>query len=239
MMHPTWLTRILAVALFVFLVGPGQPDAEARQEETPAIGEAAGGDTAISGPYAIMPDRVISTANQPLLALLPGKDDAPAGFILENQSERTMDEVAASMEDPDGTALLLEAWGWSGNVFRDFVLAPDATPKPDSVGFLNISLHRFADEESAASALTYFSSGAASMVGLQDRDVPVIGDTTRLLAGEPDGMPMMLLYVQRDQYLYRIGGTSAEWAGDPTEEMIEVARQLLAAYDEATPSPTP
>lgn len=242
MMHLAWLTRMLAVALLVVLVGLVRPAAQARQEATPPIDDAVVPDNALSATYAPfvdMPDRFIPTANQPLLGLLPGHRDAPAGLSLQNRSERTQEEVSAALGDPDRALQLLDAWGWSGNVFQDFALSDEGESDSGGMVFLNISLHRFADAEAADSALNYFSDYAATAIGLRDRDAPAIGESRRMLVGSPDGVPLTLIYVQRDEFLYRIGGSSADAAGDPTSDVLEVARWLMTTYDEATPAPAP
>lgn len=100
-----------------------------------------------------------------------------------------------------------------------------------------LSLHRFADEEAVASALTYFSDQVAISHDLQDWDVPAICGTTRMLIGAADGVPLTLLYIQRDQLLCRIGSSSADATGDPVADALEVARGLMPTYDAASPSP--
>lgn len=239
-MQRTWPLRALALALLVFLAGGGGPSALARQEVRRQNDDAfVPRDSVVtrSGPFVDVPDRVISTANQSLLALLPGQDDAPTGFTLTNQSERNAEDVAASLGGSEEALQVLQAWGWDGNVFRDFVLAEGEVPGPGGMTYLNISVHRFADAEAAASALTYFSDYAATEIGLREREAAAFDGVSRLLAGTPDGVTVAVVYVQRGQLLFRIGGTGADAAGDPVVEIVEVTRQLMASYDEAAPSP--
>lgn len=119
------------------------------------------------------------------------------------------------------------------------MLADGKNPGPGGMIFLNISLHRFADTEAAASALTYFADQAAMSYDLRDGKDPALGDIACLLADASDGVPLAVLYVQRDQLLYRVSGSSADAAGDSATDVLAVARTLLEAYDAPTQSPAP
>ncbi len=193
--------------------GPAQ-DAEqsAGEGETPTPAE---------------PDRDISAQTLPLLDFLPTQEQVPAGLVLADEAERSKQDVAAALGGTDEANQLLDDWGWSGNAFRDFVLPQDAEPGPSGTTFLNVSVHRFADAESAANALIFFSDQVVISQGLQDVEAPAIGESARLLMGAPDGVPLTILYVQDGPIMYRMGGSSANADSDPTADVLAVAQAII------------
>ena len=173
------------------------------------------------------PDRDISAQTLPLLDFLPTQEQVPAGLVLADEAERSKQDVAAALGGTDEAFQLLDDWGWSGNAFRDFVLPQDAEPGPGGTTFLNVSVHRFADAQSAANALVFFSDQVVISQGLQDVEAPVIGETARLLTGAPDGVPLTILYVQDGPIMYRMGGSSANIDSDPTGDVLAVAQAII------------
>jgi hypothetical protein len=173
------------------------------------------------------PDRDISAQTLPLLAFLPSQDQVPSGLVLADEAERSKQDVAAALGGTDEAFQLLDDWGWSGNAFRDFVLPQDVEPGPGGTTFLNVSVHRFADAESAANALIYFSDQVVISQGLQDVEAPAIGDSARLLVGAPDGVPLTIFYVQDGPIMYRMGGSSANIDSDPTADVLAVAQAIV------------
>lgn len=178
-------------------------------------------------PTPAEPDRDISAQTLPLLDFLPTQDQVPAGLVLADEAERSKQDVAAALGGTDEAVQLLDDWGWSGNAFRDFVLPQDAEPGPSGTTFLNVSVHRFADAESAANALIFFSDQVVISQGLQDVEAPAIGESARLLMGAPDGVPLTILYVQDGPIMYRMGGSSANADSDPTADVLAVAQAII------------
>jgi len=146
---------------------------------------------------------------------------------LADEAARGKQDVAAALGGTDEAFQLLDDWGWSGNAFRDFVLPQDVEPGPGGTTFLNVSVHRFADAESAANALIYFSDQVVISQGLQDVEAPAIGDSARLLVGAPDGVPLTIFYVQDGPIMYRMGGSSANIDSDPTADVLSVAQAIV------------
>lgn len=193
--------------------GAEQPaEQPALEEETPPPAE---------------PDRDISAQTLPLLDFLPTQDQVPSGLVLADEAERSKQDVAAALGGTDEAVQLLDDWGWSGNAFRDYVLPQDAEPGPSGTTFLNVSVHRFADAESAANALIFFSDQVVISQGLQDVEAPAIGGSARLLVGAPDGVPLTILYVQDGPIMYRMGGSSANADSDPTADVLAVAQAII------------
>lgn len=173
------------------------------------------------------PDRDISAQTLPLLDFLPTQDQVPEGLILADEAERSKQAVAEALGGTDEAYTLLDDWGWSGNAYREFVLPQDAEPGPTGTTFLNISVHRFADAESAANALTYFADYVVINQGLQDQEPPAIGESARLLTGAPGDVPLTVLYVQDGPIMYRIGGSTQVAEADPTSDVLAVAQAIM------------
>jgi hypothetical protein len=155
-----------------------------------------------------------------LAALLPSSDQIPGSLPEQTTAERGADDVAASFgDDAETAATRLDDWGWSQNIYRDFQ-ADDATANPESVSTVNVSLHQFDSDESAAEALAYFSDAAAAG-GLSDAEIDPIGDGSRALIGGDTGSNLAAVYVQKGSVLIRIGTFST--AGDALPAAVEVA----------------
>ena len=173
------------------------------------------------------PDRDISAQTLPLLDLLPTQDQVPAGLVMVDEAERSKEEVIAALGGTEEAAQLLDDWGWSGNAFRDFIADKD-DPPPSETSFLNVSVHRFADVESAANAMIFFSDQVVFGQGLEEVEPPAIGESARLLRGAPDGVPLTVLYAQQGPIMYRVGGSTESPDGDPTADVLTVAGEIIA-----------
>ena len=201
------------------------PTAEPRSTTTPKPAEESPS-RAVDATQPSEPDRDISAQTRPLLELLPTQDQVPAGLVLVDEAERSKEEVIAALGGTEEAGQLLDDWGWSGNAFRDFI-ADDTTDSPGETTFLNVSVHRFADPESAANAMVFFSDQVILVQGLEEVEAPAIGESARLLKGAPDGVPLTVLYAQQGPIMYRIGGSTETPDGDPTGDVLTVAGEII------------
>jgi hypothetical protein len=197
---------------------PGPTATRESEEESTA--------SAIDATEPAEPDRDISAQTLPLLELLPTQEQVPAGLIQVDEAERSKEEVIAALGGTEEAAQLLDDWGWSGNAFRDFIADEDAPPE-SGTSFLNVSVHRFADAESAANAMVFFSDQVIFGQGLEEVEPPAIGESARLLRGAPDGVPLAVLYAQQGPIMYRIGGSTESPDGDPTADVLTVAGEII------------
>ena len=195
------------------------PPEQEEDEESPA--------GAVEPTEAAEPDRDISAQTLPLLELLPAQEQVPAGLVLVDEAERSKAEVVAALGGTEEAAQLLDDWGWSGNAFREFI-ADESAIVPGGTTFLNVSVHRFSDAESAANAMIFFSDQVVFGQGLQEIEPPAVGETARLLEGAPDGVPLSILYAQQGPIMYRIGGSTSSPDGDPTADVLAVAGEIIA-----------
>ena len=207
---PTPVTEISATAT------PGSDDEANVAQETSAGSEEEPAE----------PDRDISSETLPLLDLLPTQAQMPPGLILADEAERSKAEVVTSLGGTEEASQLLDEWGWSGNAFRDFIADVEAPPASGTT-FLNVSVHRFADAESAADALIVYSDQVVFGQGLQEVESPAIGESARLLLGDVNEVTLAILYAQQGPILYRIGGSAAIGAGDPMVDVLAVAGEIV------------
>jgi hypothetical protein len=143
-----------------------------------------------------------------------------------DEAERSKAEVVAALGGTEEAAQLLDDWGWSGNAFREFI-ADESAIVPGGTSFLNVSVHRFADAESAANAMIFFSDQVIFGQGLQEIEPPAVGETARLLEGAPEGVPLSILYAQQGPIMYRIGGSTSSAEGNPTADVLAVAGEII------------
>ena len=116
-----------------------------------------------------------------MLELLPTQAQLPPGLILADEAERSKAEVISSLGGTEEASQLLDEWGWSGNAFRDFIA--DEAPPPTGTTFLNVNVHRFADDQAANDAMVVFSDYVIFNQGLQQVDAPAIGETRSCWSG--------------------------------------------------------
>jgi hypothetical protein len=160
-------------------------------------------------------------------SLLPGLSDLPEAFERTEDDRRTLEQVVAGFGDPDEASQLLQEWGWEENAYRTFQIPAGADLDPNATSFINVSVHRFGDEEGAASAMAYFVDAVVAAQGLEEFAVDPIGDDTVALQGSPDGANLTVIYVLWGNFLIRIGGSSVQ--GDPSQAVLDLATSILSS----------
>lgn len=206
--------------------GPTNAVAGADETGAPADGGAPQGESpepSATAEDAAAPEPTRSTASA--RSMLPTTGDLPDGFQRTEDDKRVKDAVAASFSNSDEATNLLGEWEWRENAYRTFEIPADAGADPNSMTYINISIHRFGTEQGAKSALTYFADDVITTQGLEELDVDRVGEQTRALKGAPDGANLVVLYIRTNNYLIRIGGSSPQ--GDPTQDVIAMAEKIV------------
>lgn len=175
------------------------------------------------------PDPEDAAEPPPLEELLPTAADVPSDLTEIEDGTRTEEEVAANL-GTDDAAERLTAYGWQANLVRNFVAADPSVLPADSTSAVSVSVHRFADAESAAEALTYFSDRVVATLGFEEFDIGALGESRRGLQGvNGEGVAEAIAYVQAGTDLFRIGGIATTAEGDPSIDVLEVAEAVVAA----------
>lgn len=144
---------------------------------------------------------------------------------ITGEGGRTKGQVADAIGS-NGEELLTQ-WRWRENLYRDLTrIDPDSYP--DEATNVSVSIHRFANEQGAADALTVLADVVVEAQGLQDVETPAVGDLARGLSGPGNGVNLYVLYVQDGKYLIRLGGASA--TGDSAGLINDLAETIVAAH---------
>lgn len=213
---------------------PGGVATETSTETSGAVSQSTAGDAVGQelGPTPTPPpandaaDLANALSEQQLFALLPAASVMPQGLDSVTEETRTEAEVVDALGGSPDAATRLQNWGWTGNVERVFMASDPAALAPDATTNITVSLHGFSSEQAAAEALTYYSDILVEG-GYAEAEAGDIGATNRLLVQPQEGGgTLVALYVQQGSVLYRFGGFSP--AGDPTQDVLEVARQVVA-----------
>ena len=118
----------------------------------------------------------------------------------------------------------LQALGWQGGVYRQFTGKPPA----GRVGWVDISVHRFPDAESAAEAVAYFAASRAQSMDLQPVPAPTIGESSAALAGPAVNGTEYSLYLSQGSMLYAVTGVAPDSGSDPRADVETIATALMA-----------
>ena len=167
-----------------------------------------------------------------LQAMLPDAGVIPAELDATQDSNLDLPTVVDALGGSRTAEQNLERWGWSGNVGRSYSASDPTLLAAGELDFFSVSIHGFADDASAAEALTYFSDVLVSIDGTyQDMDTGPIGDMARLLVStDESGGQNVALYIQQGNVLYRIGGHSPA-GGDGPGDVRTLAQAILPAQE--------
>jgi hypothetical protein len=174
--------------------------------------------------------------SQPIAAYLP--DTVPLAACAWSDADAKLD-LPSFIERFDGVpdaAATLAAMGWQEGVYRQFGCDD---PPPGAVGWVNMSVQRYADTPAAAEAVPFFAAARAAVTSLQDAPAPAIGDRAAALSGPAVNGTEYTLYVSQGPLLFRVTGVAPE--GDPRADVEMIASALLT-QDPSSPtaaSPTP
>jgi hypothetical protein len=161
-----------------------------------------------------------------LNALQPGVEAMPKGIDAVSVTDLTFDEVLGALGGSRIAKQNLEKWGWSGNSGREWDPSDENALEPGATTTLFVSIHGFADADSAGEALVFFSDVLVEGSDYTEVDTPDPGDSARMLMTENDNGVIVALYVQVGNVMYRFGGF-APVGGDPTQDVLNLAEATL------------
>jgi len=195
--------------------------------------------TATFTPAATTPPEPTPTTNAPeqpaadpatmsMIDLLPTDAMMPAGLLETATGERSLGDVVGALGGTPEVETYLRDWGWEGNAFRDF-FTEQGTTTPNGTYVVNVSVHRFMDDESADNALIFFSDYFLSLNAMEEVTGDIVGDGSRLFIGAPEGEPQAVMYVRKGNVMYRIGSNATvDSVGTPAVDVTAVAQAIAA-----------
>lgn len=170
-----------------------------------------------------------SSAAPPRIAhLLPSTLPVAHAACFETRADQvlTFDELVSRFGDPEDAASHLRGWGWLTGAYREFTCD---TPPDGEAGWLDISVHRFADAAAAQEAARYFADTRASAMSLIRGAAPPLGDLATAVTGPTPHGKEFTLYVSRGPLLIRVTGVST--SGIPFANVLDVTTEVLAAIE--------
>jgi S1-C subfamily serine protease len=162
----------------------------------------------------------------PLTELLP--DVLPLAhascFRVESEGAFTLEELASRFPSSDEAAAQLRDWDWQENAYRAFACD---NPPTGEVGYVYISLHRFANSSAAPQAVDYFAASLAEGTTLTYVMAPAVGDYAVALSGPAVNGDEFTLHTSSGGLVIRVTGVSP--SGLPVENVVAVAEAIMTA----------
>ncbi len=191
--------------------------------------DAAGGTSSDSGDGGFIPPPI------DLYGLLP--DILPLNhascFDIDEDGQEDFGQVLGRFSGVPDAADRLQSWGWQASAFRQF--GCDGPPEGEA-GWIDISVHQFADSLSAQEAVDYFTAvrldGSSYIQGAS----PGIGDHSTAMSGPAVNGKDFTIYASQGPILVRVTGVSP--SGIPFMNVLSVAQAVLADLEEIPQSPS-
>lgn len=150
-------------------------------------------------------------------------DHASCFSIVDDRTEN-FDQALGRFSGVPDAADRLQAWGWQASAFRQF--GCDGPPDGEA-GWIDISVHLFADSAAAQEAVDYFTAvrldGSPYIKGAS----PGIGDYSTAMSGPAVNGKDFTIYASQGPLLIRVTGVSP--SGIPFMNVLTVAQAVLAA----------
>lgn len=176
-----------------------------------------------------------STQSSELLLSLPNPLPLPhaACFGIVDDGTEDISQVLDRFAGIPDASTRLQDWGWLGSAFRQF--GCDGPPEGEA-GWIDVSLHLFADAASAQEAVDYFTAvrleGSPHIQGVS----PSIGDYSTAMSGPEVNGKDFTVYASQGPILIRVTGVSP--SGIPFMNVLTVANSVLAEFEETTQTTT-
>jgi hypothetical protein len=150
--------------------------------------------------------------------MLPDMSEVPPGLELESDGAITAQAIPLTFPAPAEAAERLARWGWQEHASRRFIAAGEPVPgRPSSV---EISLHRFASDAGAASALPYFAEARSEARGLSVVSIEAVRPDEAVVIGQGVEGNQFTLFVRLGNLLVRVTAVG------PDTAVEDVAREV-------------
>jgi hypothetical protein len=172
--------------------------------------------------------RTINTVPKPpvasLAAMLPSTSEVAPGLTLESEGAITAQAMPLTFPEPAEAAERLARWGWQENAYRSFVSAGE--PVPGAPSSVEISLHRFATDSGAASALPYFAEARSEARGHSVVPIELMRPDEAAVVGQGAEGNEATLYLRLGNVLVRV---TAVVPDGPAESVAREAANAVVA----------
>ncbi len=153
-----------------------------------------------------------------LASMLPDTSEVPPGLELESDGAITAQAIPLTFPAPAEAAERLARWRWQEHASRRFIAAGEPVPgRPSSV---EISLHRFASDAGAVSALPYFAEARSEARGLSVVSIEAVRPDEAVVIGQGVEGNQFTLFVRLGNLLVRVTAVG------PDTVVEDVAREV-------------
>jgi hypothetical protein len=153
-----------------------------------------------------------------LASMLPDMSEVPPGLELESDGAITAQAIPLTFPAPAEAAERLARWGWQEHASRRLIAAGEPVPgRPSSV---EISLHRFASDAGAASALPFFAEARSEARGLSVVSIGAVRPVEAVVIGQGVEGNQFTLFVRLGNLLVRVTAVG------PDTAVEDVAREV-------------
>lgn len=180
-------------------------------------------------------ETVVSTTSTELLASVPSLLPLPHGscFGIVDDGIEDFGQLLQRFGGVPDAADRLQGWGWQGSAFRQF--GCDGPPEGEA-GWIDISIHLFADAAAAQEAIDYFTAVRGDGTMLIEGASPGVGDHSTSLSGPASNGKEFTVYASEGPMLVRVTGVSP--SGIPFMNVVTVASAILSQFRGTTQTST-
>ncbi len=144
-------------------------------------------------------------------------------FFLYDEADLDFPAAVSRFTDTPDAQSRLSALGWRDGAFRQF--GCDGPPS-GTAGWIDVSVHIFADAPAAQAAVPYFAAARIAGTTLRYADAPLLGDATTAVTGPASNGWEYTIYASEGPVLVRVTGVAP--AGDPKTDVAAVTADVLA-----------
>lgn len=144
-------------------------------------------------------------------------------FFVYDEATLDFPGLVGRFADVPDAASRLAALGWQDGAFRQFGCHG---PPAGTAGWIDVSIHVFADAPAAQAAVPYFATTRIAGTTLRYADAPLLGDATTAVTGPASNGWEYTLYASEGPALVRVTGVAP--AGDPKADVATVMADVLA-----------
>jgi probable HAF family extracellular repeat protein len=175
-------------------------------------------------PPAQLTSAVLMQGNVAIEQFLPGSLPLSSADCFRTEGSEVFDFISLLARFPDvpDAASTLQSLGWQAGANRKFACD---TPPLGTVGWVDMSVHRFVDARSAQAAVPFFATSRALSTALAPAAAAQLGDASSALTGDAGNGTEYTLYVAQGSLLFRVTGVAS--TGNPRPDVEAISAGLI------------